>query len=202
MTDIVPLLTHNDTLASKCEVLSRIKGATDVIGDVEDSIRSEVEAEIRSLAGQAGGTFSFRFGDDGSATIAGGRRKVSVSDAEAHRPYAQQHGFDVEVRRSVAITNEAAALDAIDADDLESFRAAVDVKETPVYAKDHTDRLLERAEPDGDGRLVDVETGEVVPGVSVSYSRDYLSVRADRPVRERTATMLRSRLTPQVEDGQ
>lgn len=215
MTDIVPLLTHDDTLASKCEVLSRIKGATDVIGDVEDSIRREVEAEIRSLADQAGGTFSFRFGDDGSATIAGGNRKVAVSDADAHRPYAEEHGFDMETRLGVEIRDERAALQVLlddrpdDTSDphvvVEMFTKLVEslhMTETVVFAEDHVDRLLERAEPDGDGRLVDVETGEVVPGVSVSYSRDYLQVRTDRPARERTATMLRSRLTPQVKDGQ
>lgn len=190
-------------------VLARVAGLRVVIDEREQQVRGRLDAQVRTLMEAAGGQFTVR-AEAGTAYIAGGNPKPTVTDREAFASwYADEVGGGIITDRVEVLDHAEAARLLGMLDDHAGNRLdlatlaekAFQIVPEYLLPDGALDSLVESGRAAvSDEHLVDTDTGEPIPGVTVRYSREQLTVRPDRGFRDRVASALRSDL-PALDGG-
>lgn len=206
--DLVPFLAAGDTPADKVAVLARVAGLKDVIAEREQAVRSDLEASVRTLAEAAGGQFTLRC-DAGTAVLQGGNAKPTFRDREAlaswladeephlvtfvERVEVLDHGILAESlgRLASAQKHDDPAAAAAEAWNLAGYLKVV---REPLMPEDVLDQLVANGYAIAGEVVVHVESGQPLPGVTVTTTREQLRVTPNKDVRGRVAADLRGQL--------
>ncbi|MBW3663532.1 MAG: hypothetical protein KY469_10570 [Actinobacteria bacterium] len=214
MTDLIAF-TVPETPADAVAEIARVKAAESLIAGHDKAVRAWLEPRIRDLSEQAGGQFTLR-ADAGTAVIQGGNAKPRITDADAFADWCRDVDDTlVEQTERVEVIDHQAVITAITdprdptrsiaethADRWHDLVAALKIVTEWRVADGAVEGLLDR----GllivlDGYCVDTTTGEKVPGVAVTYSREMLVVRPDKKLVSRLAAEMAPSV-PELDGGE
>jgi len=194
--------TGDDTLADRLRAVARSTVLLDVVKELHEQARAALRDSVDELAEVTGTAGNHRV-DGVAATLTDPQPKPRVADSEAFAGwFADAYPDDVETVNRVKVVDHQAAWDALQDLDLGTderavnklFHALEPVRETvlPEKALDLAyDRGRLHVTDDG---VIDVDTGEWVPGLSVSRAKPTLQVRLEKAARAAAKRLVRDAL--------
>jgi hypothetical protein len=213
------LFDTGDSLDGRMRAVAQGTVLVDVIKGLLGEARTALEDSVRQVSEATGTAFTARKGGV-SALVTDPKPKPRVSDPEAFGRWVVAKGGAVEVVTRVEVVDHAAAAEALGYYDEKAPTDAVEaaylfqsllsalgnslaVRTEYVLPSDPFAPLVDKGRvvvtPDG---VVDVDTGELVPGTAVTVANPTLQVRLDKRARAEAARQVRETLgLPELEEA-
>lgn len=191
MTTFLELYGDGDTLADRMRAVARGTVVVDVVKGLLDDARSALQDSANEEEARTGARFTARL-DGVTALITDPQPKPQVTDHEAFAGwFADAYPDEVEhVARVEVVDQWAAALILTRHEEVDPVLSleALENALTVVYETVLPEKALDLAYDRGrlhvtDEHVIDVETGEQVPGLTVSKAASRLQVRLDKHAR-------------------
>lgn len=214
-----------EALDDKVRRAGQAKALVTFAQDVEKAARADLQREVDHVAALTGTGFSAKV-DGIRATLTDPQPKPRITDQDAFAAWWVEQGFEHTTREYVEVTDHAVAAAILRAVEDRAFgsdpndaanglvelagcltvRREVLLPANPLGQLVKSGRCIVRGKGDGHDEpwwdFMDVETGELVPGVDVTPPADpVLQVTPDKDAKARYAAVIRSFFGMPVEIG-